>query len=331
MGLLLAVVIFSKKLSAFGASQAMKLGSKLSGASLVAGGIGWTGRITAGMAGNYTAKKLRGTAFGRSFVGRGIAGTLEKRVAGASFDVRNTGLGKAATGIGFDLGKGQTGGYNADLETRVKSYEKAAAGITGGAKEAAEKVAAKKARADMEAAATTTGTARAEQTVAADENKKQKAEVVRLEEEKSKDKYWETNPENVRKLEAARQGVTASDTVLKVADTKLAQAETDLANSIKTEKTAREGIGAAKKQAQIEYGERLENTWGKIPIFGTAAAGAAGRVKGSAGKSKNQLAIEAFMVKAQEAASAGGTTIPTATAVPTPAATPPPTGGAPHP
>src|SRR3989338_7558154 len=116
MGLLLAVVIFAKSMSAFGAGWATKMGSKLSGMSIAAATPGWVGRHTVGLGANYAARKLRGTALGRSFIGRGFADTLEKKVAGASFDVRNTALGKSAAGIGLDLGKGQTGGYRGELE-----------------------------------------------------------------------------------------------------------------------------------------------------------------------------------------------------------------------
>jgi len=303
MGLLLAVVILAKQLSAFGAGWATKTASKLSGAALVAGGAGWLGRRTVGMAGNYSAKKLRGTAFGRTFVGRGIAGTLEKRVAGASFDMRNTGLGKTVAGYGLDLGKGQTGGYKTALEARVKSYEAAAAGIQGRKMTKEEEAAIKEATSSKEVAENTRNKAKNEYDAIVAENTRQKAE----------------------------QGFATNEIELASLKEKLDRAEKDfVTRNIEAEKLQKNiNDSISKKGAQEEYAKSLKR-WGKIPIFGTAAAEAAGRVKSSAGKTKNQIAIEAFMVKAQEAASAGQTTIPTATAT-TPIATPPPTGGTPKP
>ena len=125
IGLLLAVTILAKKLGAFGASAATKWGSKLSGATIAARIPGFIGRHTVGRAGNYAAKGLRGTAFGKTFVGRGIAGTLEKKVAGATFDVRNTGLGKAGAVAGLSLGTARTTGFTADQTARKESKKKA--------------------------------------------------------------------------------------------------------------------------------------------------------------------------------------------------------------
>ncbi|MHB0865694.1 MAG: hypothetical protein ACYC1Y_02230 [Minisyncoccota bacterium] len=310
MGLLFAVVIFAKKLGAAGAAGATKLASKLSGASLVAGGIGFAGRYTVGAGGNYAAKKLRRTEFGRSFVGRGIAGTLDKKVAGASFDVRNTALGKTISGYGLDMGKGQKGGYKADLEARVKSYEAAAAGITGRAQTKEEKevlAAAEKKRAEAESGHTAI---KNHHEVATQRVKERKAEIARLEEEKSKGgKYWEaSNPEQAKKLEAARQDLAVGETTLAEADKKLAQAEKDEAAAIAEHAMKKSEIEAATsaKRVQQEYAERLEKVWGnKIPFLGTAAAAAAPRIKNSIGKTKEQKELEALLAKIKKAGESG--------------------------
>ena len=327
MGLLLAVIIFAKQLSAFGAGWAIKMGSKLSGVSIAAATPGWVGRHTVGLGANYAARKLRGTALGRSFIGRGFADTLEKKVAGASFDVRNTALGKSASGIGLDLGKGQTGGYRADLEERVKSYERAAAGIEGRKRTKEEEAALTLATAGQKAAEDKKAVAQTEYDTAVIEHTKQKAEVDRLVvlDKSNRDKGI-FDPKTSADLKNVQNKLVTSEATLTAANTKLAQTETEQAARAgeATKLRGKIDYATSKKGAQETYAESLKE-WGKYPIFGTAAAAAAGRVKSSAGKTKNQLAIEAFMVKAQEAATAGGTTIPAATATAT--ATPPPAGG----
>lgn len=123
IGLLFIVIIKGRNMGAFGASAATKWATRLTGAGLVAGGIGWLGRNPAGWAGNRVAKKIRGSALsqGRAgFIGRGIADRFDK-VGGASFDVRNTkALNKIQGLAGFDAGQGQKGGYKAESEERKK-------------------------------------------------------------------------------------------------------------------------------------------------------------------------------------------------------------------
>ncbi|MFA5997832.1 MAG: hypothetical protein WC814_00320 [Candidatus Paceibacterota bacterium] len=311
MGLLLAVVIFAKNLSAFGASGATKLASKLSGVSVAAAAPGWVGRNTFGLAGNYAAKKLRDTGFGRSFVGRGIAGTLEKRVAGASFDIRNTDFGKSASKVGLNLGKGQTGGYKADLEARVKSYEAASAGITGGAKEKEEKQAARQAKATIDATREARDKAEAEhrriEPALAQENARQKAEVERLEKEKERFGAGTFAANEIdKKLIPARESLVKSNEALKAANDKLTDAKTALATAMNDEAAARKNVGTAKKEAQSEYADRLESIWGRIPLAGTAATAAAPRVRSNIGKTADQRAIEGLLKEIKDKAGASG-------------------------
>ncbi len=325
MGLLLAVTIFSKKLSAFGGAGATKLAGKLSGMSIAAAAPGWVGRHTVGLGANYAAKKLRDTGFGRSFVGRGIAGTLEKRVAGASFDVRNTELGKSATGAGLILGKGQTGGYKADLEERVKSYEAAAAGIIG-VNEKGEKMAAKKAKEELETSGNELNKAKAGHSIVSDENQRLKAERDRLQALDTANKNARTpNFKVSQDLRDANQKLS-DHTSKDLADAaKALQAATaDLNRKRDEEKVARENVGASKKKAQAEYADRLENRWGIIPIFGTAAAAAAPRVRADIGKTGDQRAIEKLLKDIKDKAGA-------AAPIAAPTTTPPAGGGTPNP
>ena len=83
MGLLLAVTIFSKKLSAFGGAGATKLAGKLS-FGLTAAGM----RSTAGWGLQAASKRFRASKLARiPVLGRTFAGALD-RGAKASFDVR---------------------------------------------------------------------------------------------------------------------------------------------------------------------------------------------------------------------------------------------------
>ncbi|OGG78926.1 hypothetical protein A3J11_00540 [Candidatus Kaiserbacteria bacterium RIFCSPLOWO2_02_FULL_55_12] len=126
MGLLLAVVIFAKSMSAFGAGWATKMGGRLS-----FGAVSLAGRGTLGMAGNFLAQKrfqswvnkadkagqgvgglkgvlLKGVGKGAAFAGKGVV-LSGKGLRSSAYDMRNvpgmtTGLGA----LGIDAGKGAT-------------------------------------------------------------------------------------------------------------------------------------------------------------------------------------------------------------------------------
>jgi hypothetical protein len=126
MGVLLAVVIQSKNLSAFGAGWATKTAGKLT-----FGATAWAGRTTLGWGANRTAKYLRTTGFSRvPIFGTNVVKGLEG-VAGSSFDVRGTGALKNFPGGEIDAGTAQKGGYKADLKARVESRTKYAEDLKG--------------------------------------------------------------------------------------------------------------------------------------------------------------------------------------------------------
>ncbi len=306
MGLLLYVTIKAKDLGAIGAAGATKLASKLSGATLAAGGIGWTGRHTIGLGGNYAAKKLGNTAFGRTFVGRGIADTLEKRVAKASFDVRNTKLAKMARGSGLDLGKGQKGGYTADLKSRAESYERAANRIKGRARTAEEEESLKKASEKTAVVALAHGTAKDEHETAKQEQAKLKEEVERLEKEKARNDAFHVNDapaqETERQLGTARKNLATSEQNLASTSTKLAQATTNFeaAQAEEAKIKATVDFVTSEKGSKQEYADRLKDKWGKIPILGTAASIAGPRISANIGKSKDQKMVDEFLASVKE-------------------------------
>ena len=105
MGLLLAVVIIAKKLSAFGAAGATKLAGKLS-----FGATAWAGRRTVGRVATAASVRFKSSKYARSGMGRVFAGGLEK-VAGGSFDVRGVKAFGGLKGMGVEAGDAQEGGY----------------------------------------------------------------------------------------------------------------------------------------------------------------------------------------------------------------------------
>lgn len=126
MGLLLAVVVVSKKMSAFGAEAASKWGGKLS-----FGVAGFAGRNTVGWGANSLAKGLRKTRFARiPLVGTGVVRGLEG-VGKSSFDVRGTSYLKDFPMGSINAGDAQKGGYAGALKKQVDSRTKYAEGLRG--------------------------------------------------------------------------------------------------------------------------------------------------------------------------------------------------------
>ncbi|MDP2665557.1 MAG: hypothetical protein Q8P23_02870 [bacterium] len=119
MGLLLAVVVYAKRWSAFGGDWATRTAGKLT-FGLAGAGM----RTTAGWGSQYLSKKVEGSRLGRiPVVGRSLLGVLD-RGAKASFDVRGSGvLKKIPFGSQIDTGEAQKGGYRKELETAIKGRE----------------------------------------------------------------------------------------------------------------------------------------------------------------------------------------------------------------
>lgn len=118
MGLLLAVVIASKKLSAFGGEWATGAAGKLS-----FGVTAWAGRSSAGWLSARAAEGWRRSRWSRAPVlGRAVSGTLE-RGAKASFDVRGIKHFGGLKAVGVDAGTAQKGGYREWEKERIKQRE----------------------------------------------------------------------------------------------------------------------------------------------------------------------------------------------------------------
>jgi len=118
MGLLAAVVILSKKMSAFGGGWA----TKWAGAASF-GAVAWAGRNTVGLASNSASRRFRSSKLARvPVVGRSISGVLD-RGAKASFDARATGTIKNIPFGGIGAGAAQTGGAKQSLDDAIKARE----------------------------------------------------------------------------------------------------------------------------------------------------------------------------------------------------------------
>jgi len=257
MGLLLLVTIVAKNISAFGASKATAYAGKLSfGATALAG------RSTVGWGANRLAKYARGTRLARvPLVGTGIVKGLDK-VATGSFDVRG------ATSIPGS-GVPQKGGYRAELKGRVESRTNYAKGLTGRSAtreekgnlaQALESVA--QARQTRVVASSDLETSRTSRTGAA-------ADVARLEEEKRNDQYWDTNPENVRKLEEANTKLSQSTTEVLAKETQLEEAKNKEQEKGKEHGDIESKIKEATsdKVAQEKYAKVLEAGLGEGTVF----------------------------------------------------------------
>jgi len=237
IGLLLAVIVYAKRWSAFGADMATKFASRASGATLVAAGLAkgtrYVGRNTLGRAGN--------TRIGKAL---GMGG-----LANATFDFRNSKLAKTAqTRTGLDLGTGGKGGY--------KTY----------ATEATKK------RRDKE---TTTELNQAEQLknqrqqylnqvqatydTATKEHAKRQAEVERLTKEQAGNAL--PDPVTEQKLDIARAEAVASKKALDDANANLARSSAAVKEANERADRARERIEKMKdRDAIAELRESLRET-----------------------------------------------------------------------
>lgn len=251
MGLLLAVVIISKKLSAFGAGAASKTAGKLS-----FGAMAFAGRHTVGRASSHLARKVSSSSWGGSERGRLIAGGLN-RVGKGSFDVRGIKAGGGLNSLGVDAGVAQKGGFKASQDKAIKAREDYAASLKDRKitkEESGALVAAHTKKSDAEKKHTE---AVAEHGVVTQEHDKQKAEVERLEKEGA------PTAEKFSQLETERSKLADIKTRQEAAAMKSAQAEKDKEKAAKEHTTKVSEINTATSAEGVrkEYGKKLMNRW----------------------------------------------------------------------
>ncbi len=138
MGLLLAVTLSAKKLSAFGSSWATSTAGKLS-----FGAAAWGARSTVGWGLQRFSESNAMRRFSRvPIAGRAVSGALSAAAKG-SFDVRGTSALRNFPGGAIDAGAAQKGGFRQWEEDKVKARQKYAKDLEQTDKEKKEEKLAK--------------------------------------------------------------------------------------------------------------------------------------------------------------------------------------------
>ena len=289
MGLLFGVVIFSKKLSAFGGDWATKTAGKLS-----FGAVAFAGRRTVGRASNFAARSIKSGAWGKrlqtSETGRLLAGVAD-RGAKATFDARGVKVfGGIKGGMGIEAGEPKAGGYRAREEELVKARTDYARSLT---QSASQKEAIKKAGEvlgkEMEPLQEQEQKQLAETKKLVDASRaevklrKQEAKTARLSGDKNKIATAET---------ALNSALRGQDDLKQEREEKIKPVRDEIA---KAKKRYEDATKANSKEArQLAYGEGLEKKkiFGVVPRFpydystatGSARQEAAKKIIADAGK-----------------------------------------------
>ncbi len=284
MGLLLVVVIQSKNLSAFGAGKAINLAGKLS-----FGATAWAGRNTGGRLAVLAARGLRKTSLGTQ-VPHLMMGL--DRIGKASFDVRGTGVLKSLPEGGIDAGKAHEGGYRKMEEEAIKGREEYAKTLPGRSQTDEEKATLSRLEGEKLVAQRSRNSAASEKDAAANEKVVREREKTALDEERNRDRYWDTNPENVRRMETAEQNLRTSEEKLTAATNNLAQREAELTATKSREDAQKTDIQVAvaeRGSAQERYADNI--TVGPLKwLYRNKKA--AENIKANAKKSKSDKNID---------------------------------------
>ncbi len=272
MGLLIAVVIQSKNLSAFGASWA----SKTAGA-LTFGATAFGMRSTAGWGLQGASQAIRRSRIGGTKTGRVLAGTFD-RGAKASFDVRGIAMGGGLKGIGVDAGDAQKGGYRARRETAIKGHQ----GYIKSVGEAFDEAGISKEQEKAIEDATKAKLVADREHQMATEAVKEREERVRLLKEKGV---------SANELKTAEENLETSRTALNAAKVRQTAVTADLNNANLA--TAR--VGAAKKEAQLAYAENISGSLPGWALFGPGGSVAAKKIIKEA--KKDQAAMDRDRLK----------------------------------
>lgn len=255
MGLLMAVVIISKKMSAFGGASVMKFaGSVQSGATKFAmGSVKFAGRSAAG-------------------VGRwGVNRTAGRVAHMASQGLMRTGIGQTQLGRLAATGLAKGGkGFKEAKEKSAKTHEEYRSNVAK-ALEEAHAPAIADARLKREKASTasedTIKTATAERDTATKEAQPLVNEVKRLEGIiKSKGKF---DPERIaaeKDLVAAKERAAPAEVKVIAAEDKLKTASAPLDAAQAEEEAATKALAKAKREAAVAYGESARTAFTENPL-----------------------------------------------------------------
>jgi hypothetical protein len=286
-GLLLAVVIASKSMSAFGGATVMKFGQKAA-----SGAASYAGRSTKRV-GKYAWRRTGGRAlyeaqqaalrsrFGQTKAGRLVATTLGK--GGKSFKADKDKSIKAheeyAKSVATAIDEKHAGAQAAAAQSRYSSGEEA-----------------KQAREEHDQLSKNL------------EVEKQKKDIEdlqkRVNENKASNRFPspELNQRNadIKSLDEAKKRLAASEENLKPAVDRLAEAKKRLQNASGQEKAIGENIKREKQQAQLGYAQNARGamSW----IFGPGGAAAANNIVKNTLKKETELdSIKKILKDAEEA------------------------------
>ena len=291
MGLLLAVVILSKRLSAFGGGWATKWGGRLS-----FGATAFALRGTAGLGFQSASQAIR-RKYGGTKIGRVLATTLDKGAKG-SFDVRGATTFGGLKRIGVDAGEAQEGGYRARREKAVREHQEYMRSVVDAIGEGGETKAEKKATAEAVArrkeAEDGVLATKSELEAAAKDSAAREAEVARL---KAKGQH---NQQDINDLKAAQQNLETSKIKLNAADLKQKTAIEQLKDAKKAEEDSGKAVDKRKRDAQLAYAENIKGPLfgSSVPgwaMFGPGASVAAKKIIKEAGKTNEQRDMDALM------------------------------------
>lgn len=276
MGLLLAVVIVSKRLSAFGSAGATKLAGKLS-----FGATAFAGRRTVGRLSNYASRTIRSSRLGATTYGRALANVADKG-AKASFDVRGI---KAFSDIkNIDAGKAAEGGYRKTKEESIKAHEEYVKSVGAALDEkhvpAIADARLKREEADKASKDAITA-ANAEHNAAKKEAEPLINEVKRLEEIiKSKGKFDQERITAEKNLPAAKIKADSASAKVTTTENNAKNASASLTAAQTEEDKATKELSKAKREAAVAYGKSARTALTENP-FAWAVTGTGGFAAGN--------------------------------------------------
>jgi hypothetical protein len=271
MGLLLAVTVQAKKLSAFGADWASKTAGKLTFGMTAVGmrtAVGWPAQAL--------SRRVRGSAFGATKIGRIAATTLDKG-AKASFDVRGAAFGGGLKAIGVNAGEAQKGGYREREKKGIAGHEEYAKSLTERKQTREEDRFIAEAEKVKNIAQTEHKSAQEEHKTAAEKVATHEVEVQRLEAiDQSNKKTGTFDQKTVTDLRNARQNLSSSKTDFSAAEAKLKQTLENLNKAKEIHETRKSEVKerASTKGLQKDYGENIQSS----PIRSWALFGSGGQI-----------------------------------------------------
>lgn len=271
IGLLLAVILTAKKLSAFGSEWAIKTAGKFA-----FGAPAWVGRATLGWGSRLASNAIRTSRIGGTKTGRVLAGITDYG-SQASFDVRGTGALKSIPYGGIDAGTAQKGGYQARYEKTAKGHEAYAKSIAK-AFEVREVNEANKIEKNLKLQM-------AEHEKISKEGVVLQSEVNRLKEQNKNDKYWQTDPKNVQALETAEKNLRDNNSAVADSEKNLKKTMEDRKNK------SSDDIKNEKIKALEAYAENMKGlaSWA---VFGPGGKTVAKTVIKNATKKENKIDLD---------------------------------------